>query len=397
MALHQLSANNTQATESELSRTPGIKGAPSGRSELALESIFTLDFGVDDAFERDLRQRVNLYFKQGNGKSKAGDWRMYLKTAIILTSFATFYFLLVFVAGNIWQGLPLVVLLGLTTAAIGFNISHDGGHRAYSESPWVNKAMAMTLDLVGGSSYIWFWKHSVIHHNYVNITDYDTDIDHGNIGRMSPYQEWHPYYRWQHIYLWFLYGLLAVKWEFVHDFKNVIAGRIGKHKIPRPKGWDLVIFIGGKAFFYTWALVIPLLYHSPLIVLFFYFIGSLILGLTISVVFQLPHCVGEVDFSLPRQDNGEIENPWAVHQANATADYGWHSPFLSWFVGGLNFHLEHHLLPTICHVHYKGLSKIVVETCHDHGVKYRKHKSFWSGVAAHYRWLKKMGQPNLQA
>jgi linoleoyl-CoA desaturase len=289
----------------------------------------------------------------------------------------------------------LILLLGLSTAAIGFNIAHDGGHKAYSNSQWVNKAMAMTLDLVGGSSYIWFWKHAVIHHNYVNITDYDTDIDHGALCRMSPHQQWRSYYRWQHLYLWFLYGFLAIKWEFVHDFKNVITGRIGKHQIPRPKGWDMVIFIAGKVIFFSWAFVIPLLFHPLPVVLFFYLIGVVILGLTISVVFQLPHCVGDVDFPQPLPDSVKIEDSWAVHQAHVTADYGWHSPFMSWFIGGLNFHLEHHLFPTICHIHYRGLTRIVVETCRDHGLSYKKHKSFWTGLAAHYRWLKKMGQPDL--
>ena len=369
----------------------GSENSPSNQTAQARGSIFTLEFGKDKAFELDLRQRINSYFKQDAGCSEVGDWRMYLKTAIVLTCFVTTYVLLVFVAESMWLGLLLVILLGFTTAGIGFNIAHDGGHRAYSKSPWVNKIMAMSMDLAGGSSYVWFWKHAVIHHNYVNITGYDTDIDLGILGRLSPHQTWLPYYRWQHFYIWFLYGFLAVKWEFVDDYNNVISGRIGKHRFPRPTGWDLVIFITGKAVFLTWALLIPLLYHSPPVVLFFYIIGVLVLGVTLSLVFQLPHCVEQAGFPLPREDTGQIESPWAVHQARVTANYGWHNLFLGWFIGGLNYHLEHHLFPTICHIHYPALTKIVEETCRKHGIKYLKHKSFWTGVAAHYRWLKKMG------
>jgi len=369
---------------------------PEAIADQAKGSISTLEFNKDKRFETDLRRRVNEYFQQGAGRSKSGDWRMYLKTGVILACFATSYVLLVFVAETWWQGLLLVILLGLSVVGIGFNIAHDGGHKAYSQTPWVNKVMAMTMDLVGGSSYLWFWKHSIIHHRYVNITGYDTDIDLGVLGRLSPHQQRLPFHRWQHVYLWFIYGFLAVKWEFVDDFQNIISGRIGKHRFPRPAAWDLVIFVTGKVVFFTWALVIPLLFHPWYVVLFFYCVGVLVLGGTLSVVFQLPHCVEEAEFPIPQEDTGQIERPWAVHQALVTVDYDRRNPVASWFLGGLNFHKEHHLFPTICHIHYPAITKIVEETCRNHGIRYSEHKTFRAGIAAHYRWLQKMGRPNAQ-
>jgi linoleoyl-CoA desaturase len=370
--------------------------APTGRLDRAKGSILSLEFDKDKRFETDLRRRVNEYFQEGTGRSKTANWQMYLKTAVIFASFVSSYLLLVFVAETIWQGLLLVILLGLSTVGIGFNIAHDGGHKAYSRTPWVNKVMARTMDLVGGSSYLWFWKHCVIHHRYVNITGYDTDIDLGVLGRVSPYRKRLWYYRWQHLYLWFIYGFLAVKWEFVDDFRNIISGRIGRHRFPRPTAWELAVFIGGKTVFFTWTFVIPLFYHPLLTVIFYYGVGVLVLGATLSVVFQLPHCVEEAEFPIPREDTGQMESPWAVHQANVTVDYGRHSPIMSWFLGGLNFHKEHHLFPTICHIHYPAITKIVEETCRDHGIKYSEHESFWAGIAAHYRWLQRMGKPNNQ-
>src|SRR4029077_11079580 len=106
--------------------------------------------------------RIDDYFRR-SGLSERDCPRMYLKTAIILAVFAACYVLLVFVARTWWQALPLAVLLGLTTATIGFNVQHDGGHQAYSSRRWVNKLMAMSLDLIGGSSYFWHWQHAVFH------------------------------------------------------------------------------------------------------------------------------------------------------------------------------------------------------------------------------------------
>jgi len=368
-----------------------IYGGPAGRSDQVKPSILRLDFDENRAFEIDVRQRVDAYFRQGKGRLKTGSWQMLLKTAIILTCFGASYVLLVFFAKTLWQALPLAVLLGFSTAGIGFNIAHDGGHRAYSKIAWINKLAAVTMDLAGSSSYLWFWKHCVIHHRFVNITGYDNDINIGMLGRLSPHSKRRPFHRWQHLYLWPLYGLLAIKWEFVNDFRQIRSGRLGGHEFSRPTGPELIIFVVGKVVFFTWAVFIPLLFHSFVVVLFYYFVGVVTLGTAMAVIFQLPHCVAQAEFPLPRKDTGRMETPWAVHQAQATLDFGRSSRILRWTLGGLNFHREHHLFPTICHIHYPAITGIVEQACRDHGVAYAEHRSFRAGLAAHYRWLRRMG------
>jgi linoleoyl-CoA desaturase len=383
-----------QSGEVGMTQQQEVHGRPAGQSGQAKGAILRLEFGENRAFEMDMRQRVDEYFQQGSGRSKTANWQMYLKTAVILACFVTSYVLLVFVAKSVWQALSLSILLGLSTAGIGFNIAHDGGHKAYSKAPWVNKLAAMTMDLVGVSSYGWFWKHAVIHHRYVNITGYDTDIDIGILGRLSPHSKRLPFHRWQRFYLWPLYGVLAAKMQFVDDFKRVIRGRIGQHGFPRPTGWELAIFVTGKMVFLAWAFCVPFLLHAFGVVLFYYGTGVLILGIAMSVVFQLPHCVEEAKFPMPREDTGRMENPWAIHQASVTLDFARGNKVVSWPVGGLNYHLEHHLFPTICHIHYPAITKIVQETCRDHRIKCAEHKSLWTGLAAHYRWLRQMGLPD---
>src|SRR5918999_512785 len=111
-----------------------------------------------NAFHLELRRRVEAYFRT-SGRRPRDCWQMYLKTAILLAGFAVVYALLVFGGLTWWQGLLLAVLLGLSTAGIGLNIQHDGSHNAYSNHAWVNKLMAMTLELIGGSSHLWRRKH----------------------------------------------------------------------------------------------------------------------------------------------------------------------------------------------------------------------------------------------
>jgi linoleoyl-CoA desaturase len=349
-----------------------------------------LKFGKADDFQAELRRRVEAHFAS-TGKRQRDCPQMYAKTAVILSVHAAAYVLLVFHASSWWQALPLAILLGLTTAEIGFNIQHDGSHRAYSEHQWINKLMAMTLDLIGGSSFIWHWKHDIFHHTYTNVTGHDADVDIGIFGRLTPFQKRYAFHRWQHLYLWPLYGLLAVKWLLYDDFRDVLAARIGGHKIPRPRGWEWALFFGGKAAFFTLAFGIPMLFHPFLTVAFFYGVVAVVTGIALSMVFQVVHVVEQAGFPMPRADTGSIENTWAVHQVETTVDYARNSRIVLWLVGALNFQIEHHLFPRLCHVNYPGISKLVEATCLEYGVRYSEHASFRTGLASHYRWLRQMG------
>ncbi|MEN3327651.1 MAG: linoleoyl-CoA desaturase [Acidobacteriota bacterium] len=349
-----------------------------------------LIFGRDTSFQKEVRRRVDDYFRT-TGNRQRDCPAMYAKTAVILTLFAGLYALLVFVAASWWQALPLAVLLGLSVAAIGFNIEHDGAHQAYSSRAWINRVMAMTLDLVGASSYVWHWKHSVVHHTYVNITDHDADIDIAPFGRLTPHQKRFSFHRWQHFYLWPLYGVNVIKWNVYDDFRDVILGRVGATRVPRPKRWELAGFVGGKLVFFTLALGLPLLFHRAWIVLLFYAVTVSISGLVVSVVFQLAHCVEEAEFPIASEHNHSMENAWAIHQVETTVNFSRRSRVQSWLLGGLNFQIEHHLFPRICHVNYPALSPLVEQTCRDFGLQYREHSSFALGLLSHFRWLRYMG------
>ena len=368
-----------------------VTGAPAHGPPAGGEGAKRLGFAPDPGFQRELRRRVEALVRE-RGIRERDCPRMYLKTALVLGSFALAYCLLVFMARGPWQALPLAALLGFATAEIGFNIQHDGSHKACSRRAWVNKLMAMTLDLVGGSSYVWRWKHVVFHHMYVNLCGHDTDIELGIFGRLAPGQPHRAFYRWQHWYLWPLYGVMTVKWHFYDDYRDVILGRMGANRFPRPRGWDLTLFIGGKLTFLTLAFGIPLLLHPFATVLLFYTVTAVVTGIVLSVVFQLAHAVEEVRFPTLAASATRMAEPWAVHQAATTVDFARDDRALSWLVGGLNFQIEHHLFPTLCHVNYPAIAGIVEDTCREYGVSYAVNPTFRSAVASHFRWLRQMGR-----
>ncbi|HLX65105.1 MAG TPA: acyl-CoA desaturase [Planctomycetota bacterium] len=359
------------------------------------ESDVKLKFAPNNSFQIELRRRVDDYLHT-HGLRARDCFAMYLKSTLILTCFVAVYVLLVFVAKTGWQAVPLAVLLGFLASGIGLNIQHDGGHKAYSKHGWINALAAMTLDMIGGSSYCWRWKHAVFHHTYVNIAGHDTDIDFGAMARLSPYQKRLPFHRWQQFYLWPLYGFMVLRWHLFGDYRDLVAGTIGAGgpRFVRPKGWDLAVFIAGKVFFITIAFVIPILFHPVWKVAVCYAIAASVMGVTMSIVFQLAHCVEEAVFVPPPGESGRIENAWAIHQAETTVDFARGSRVASWLLGGLNFQIEHHLLPQICNVNYPAITKLVENTCQEYGVKYAEHKTIWAGLVSHYRWLRAMGNPD---
>jgi len=352
-------------------------------------------FERHDEFFVALKRRVDEYF-QTTKKSPRDCWQMYVKTFLILSWFFGSYAFLVFGPVSWWTVIPASASLGLSMAAIGFSIQHDGSHRAYSRFSIVNKLAAVSLDMLGGSSYYWARKHNVIHHTYANITGHDDDIELGLLGRLSPHQRRIGIHRLQHFYLWILYGFISIKWQFYDDFRDLLRGRIGVHSVVRPSGKELAIFVAGKVFFLIMGVTVPLMLHSWWHVLAVYMGVSFFQGVTLSIVFQMAHCVEEAAFPMPEPTSGRMSSSFAIHQIETTVDFAHRNRLLSWFVGGLNYQIEHHLFPQICHIHYRDLSPLVKETCQEFGVRYNVHKTFRSGVASHYRWLRRMGLAEAQ-
>ena len=351
-----------------------------------------LKFNGDNRFHRELRRRVEAEFKR-SGTRQRDSAQMYLKTAIILATFGLAYVALLLFARHWWQGLPLALLLGTAMAAIGFNIMHDGGHQAYSKRRWVNRLMALALDLVGGSSYIWQWKHARFHHTWVNVAGHDSDIDLGVLGRLSPQQPRRPWHRWQHFYLWPLYGVTAIRWHLYGDFRDMVTGTVGERPFDRPRGWDLAGFVVGKLVFFTLAFGLPLVFHPLGTVLLFYALVSAVAGILLALVFQIAHVVEEAGFPVPDETGLQMATPWAIHQLQTTVDFARGNRMLGWLIGGLNFQIEHHLFPRISHVHYPLVARVVEDTCREFGVTYLEHRTFGAGLASHYRWLRQLGRP----
>lgn len=351
-----------------------------------------------NAFFVTLKKRVDAYFKENN-ISKHANGAMVFKTVCMLALFFVPYAVIMSNTGNVWIAMLMFVLMGFGTAGIGFSVMHDSVHGAYSANPVINRILGNSMNVIGGSMFTWKIQHNVLHHTYTNISHHDDDIAPRYALRFSPHDDWHKIHRFQHIYALPLYGLMTLSWVALKDFTQLMDYK-AKGLVAQIKGnytWEMVVMAFTKAFYFFYIVALPMIFTD--LTWWQILIGLVVMhyiaGFIMATVFQLAHVVEEAEFPLPN-DEGVVENAWAIHQMETTADFAQKSKLVSWFVGGLNFQVEHHLFPNICHIHYPAIAKIARETAAEFGVAYNAQKTVLSAVRSHLRMLYRLGHAGPQ-
>lgn len=321
---------------------------------------------------------------------------MVFKTIFMLSLYLIPYFVLISgLTANGWAIIGLYGIMGLGTAGIGLSIMHDANHGAYSSKPWINEWLGLSLNLVGGHAMNWKVQHNVLHHTYTNVHEVDEDISPRGILRMAPDSKWKPMHKYQQYYAWFFYGLLTLAWIIAKDFMRLARyqreGMLKKQKTTARREWASLIFT--KIFYVGYIIVLPyyLLPVSLWQILLGFVVMHYIAGFILSIIFQPAHVIEGTEFPMPDQ-NGNLENNWAIHQLHTTTNFGHKHKLFSWYIGGLNYQVEHHLFPNICHVHYKKISKIVEQTAKEFDLPYKSKDTFFQAIAAHTRLLRTLGQ-----
>jgi linoleoyl-CoA desaturase len=346
---------------------------------------------VSQSFHSELKRRINSYFQE-TGKSSTGNISLYTKAIVLVSLFVFLYVHLVFFTPGILLSVIECVVLGGVVAGVGFNIMHDGAHGSFSKYKWLNAAAAFSLNILGGSHFMWNMKHNVIHHAYTNIDGYDDDIDIQPWLRMSSTQPKYKMHKYQHIYFWFLYSLLYILWIFLLDYQKYFKGRIGGMPLKKMSLNDHLTFWGFKLVHLFLFVALPIYFVGFGEWLVGFLIFTLVAGFVLSIVFQLAHTVEHTHFPMPNDATGKLQDEWAIHQLKTTANFAPHNKVINWFVGGLNFQVEHHLFPKISHVHYPAISKIIKATCQEYNVPYIEYPKMSQAVASHVSFLKQMGR-----
>ncbi|TCJ17789.1 acyl-CoA desaturase [Flaviaesturariibacter flavus] len=347
-------------------------------------------------FHQSLKRSVDAYFRE-RALRRTGDWRLFTKALVLLPLAPAIYLFLLFGKPPAAAGIAGCMLLGLVLASIGFNIMHDANHGAFSQKKWLNNLLGLSLNLIGGNAFFWKQKHNILHHTYTNVEGIDDDIAQTKLLRQSPSQEWRPVHRYQHRYLSLAYGLSLFSWIWVTDFLKYFRKRVNNNPLPPMSTKEHLVFWASKVFNIAVWIVIPIWVLGPLPWLTGLTVTFLTTGIVISWVFQLAHAVEGPEFNPAGLSGTNIEMEWAAHQVRTTANFATHNRVLSWYVGGLNFQVEHHLFPRIAHVHYPALSRIVRRECEKHGLPYHCFDTLGEAIRSHRRTMRELGRkPELE-
>ena len=342
-------------------------------------------------FYNDLKNSVEQYFVERRLK-KTGNWQLYTKAIVLISSAILIYVILLSVSLPVIVGVFLSALLGFVLASIGFNIMHDACHGSYSSRKWINNTLGLTLNALGGNAFIWKFKHNIIHHTYTNVDGIDDDIAKSPLIRQCASQKWVPAHRFQHFYVVLVYAISSFAWVFIMDFNKYFTQKVYRTELQAMSRNEHMIFWMSKVMYILFYIIVPV-----------YFVGwqawaigftsmHVVMGLTLAIVFQLAHVVEHTEFELAETDSTTIDNEWAIHQVKTTANFAPRHRLISWFVGGLNYQVEHHLFPRISHIHYPALSNIVKDACNRYNVPYNEYGTMSAAVVSHFRMMKTLGK-----
>jgi linoleoyl-CoA desaturase len=288
----------------------------------------------------------------------------------------------------------LYAISGLGMAGIGMGIMHDAIHGSYSKNKRINKIMGYTLNLIGANSNVWRIQHNVLHHTFTNINEADDDINAPFFLRFSPHAKRNRLHRFQFIYAWFFYSLSTFFWVTTKDFVRLNRYRkLGLLPVKENFRRTLATIAGWKLLYFSYALVLPMIIVpvAPWLIFLAFLCMHMITGLLISMVFQMAHIMPDTSFPIPN-NQGDMEGDWHAHQLATTCNFSPRNNLLSWLIGGLNYQVEHHLLPNICHVHYKKLSTIVKSTAEEFKLPYHVKSTFSLALRDHTRMLRELGK-----
>lgn len=349
-----------------------------------------------DGFYDALKRNIDTFFKENN-LAPTGNSALRWKTVAMLSLFFVPNVLIITGVGSLNPFLffGLWFMMGLGMLGIGCSVHHDSNHGSYSSKPLVNKLVGDLVNLVGGYDVTWRIQHNILHHTYTNIEGLDEDIEIGGLMRFSPHAKKHRLHRYQHIYAWFLYCLLTLSWVTFKDYNLIFQyerkGLLKKERITVGKALlELSIY---KVIYFTYVMVLPIIFSGMpwLWVVAGFLLLHFTAGLGLSCIFQLAHVLESSEFPLPNDDR-KMENNWAVHQLLNTADFSPKSRIMYWFIGGLNYQVEHHLFPHISHVHYPRIAQIVKRTAEEFGLPYQVMPNFMVALVEHGKMLHKMGR-----
>lgn len=230
----------------------------------------------------------------------------------------------------------------------------------------------------------------LLHHNYQNVAGLDSDIEQSGPIKIFPSDRTRSFHKYQHNIIFVFYPLFLLNWVFLRDFKDFFdkSRTIRKHcEIPLKEYFKLIFF---KLFFVAYVIVFPILLGGAIGNVLLSTLLLLVAGSIVAMIFLLPpHANIGNDFPLPNEE-GVLNHSWLQHQFSTTNDLKLSNWFTKYFMANFNFHLSHHMFPSINSIYAPEVTACIKAFATRYNFQYKSH-GLWQALKMHYYQLKENG------
>ncbi len=336
-----------------------------------------------DLFWQDLKQAVAEFLKRQHADTHYGFW----VGACFLAYYLVIYAVLSY-ATWVHASHLAAALLGFHMICALAHVSHMATHHGFTRSATLNFIAIHIYDLCGMSGREWQIAHLTHHSQPHSSLDNQTNrYDYMGI-RLHESMSYHWWYRYQWVYFWFVVaGYLPYKlietslWVWGNLGRFVRWSDAGTHVACRTCIAIQVVFCAqahgwatGLGLFATYCVSFS---YTAFVLLFNNHEGTHAL-------------LGKVDDVA--RFHGELS--WAEAQVLTSGNWyptNWLFSFVEFHYGYFNYHIEHHLFPTLKPPLLKKISPVVREVCEKHGVPYVR-TTFYEVQASFQRHIVKLGE-----
>jgi linoleoyl-CoA desaturase len=342
-----------------------------------------------DYLFNELRKQVYTRINGVNYQRK-----IYFKALLFPFLYFAVYVLMLMLGHNrlvLWSA---YICMGILLLLNFLNNLHEAAHHCLFKNRKANDYYLFLFDLMGANSYIWKVRHTRLHHNYSNIKGWDTDIEQSPLARIFPDGKYFYIHRYQHIYLPLLYPLYLFNWLLIRDFKDFFSAERTVRKllpvIPVSEYVKLFVF---KTLFLFNLIILPkyILGVSWGTILTAFGLMIFTASVFSLIVLLSPHANIKNEFTLI-DASGNMRYDWLRHHLHCTNDITHDNRFTRFFMGCFNYHVAHHLFPTIHHLYYPEVTEVIKDFTRQHQLPYKSY-SLAESLSYHYRLLKKNNRP----
>lgn len=268
---------------------------------------------------------------------------------------------------------PWLFALGLLTATVGSlgvaTNTHGSSHYATSDRRWVNELLTYVgypcfLQL---SATYWRRKHVIVHHHHPNVAGVDDDIDLAPwfVLTVDDYRRAGALRRCYHRVQWLLVPLAIAAIGFnmhLAGWRHLLRALMSPSE-RRPAHWiDVACMV---LHVLVW-IVLPMYLVGAPRALTVYTVRIAALSVALFCVLAPAHF--PIEASCLRAGSDDDDFVW--RQTATTVNYSGGSLGAA-LCSGLQYQIEHHLFPSVSHVHYPKLQPLVREFCLVNGYPYR--------------------------